>query len=69
MNRLKSWLMERWFDVALWWDRRAIREEYNRQAEEEAQLMGRQGTRYIDPHTIGHTRGRQKARSPRRRRG
>jgi hypothetical protein len=66
--RLKDWLTERWFDIALWWDRRAIRQRQNEQAEREAHFVGQaNGTRYIGPHE-GYTKGRLKPRSPRRRR-
>ena len=52
MKRFTDWIQRLWFSAWLWIERRDIRDRYNRMKEEEAMLMGEQGTRFIDPKKV-----------------
>ena len=49
MTRLKLWIIEKLFHLLVRWDRtvRWFQDSRNSQAELEAHLKGRQGTRYV----------------------
>ena len=49
MKSFWAWIVRLWFSAWLWIERREIRDRYNRLREEEAMLMGKQGTRFIKP--------------------